>query len=56
MNPNIDNYSGFQDNDKKSETGLREYLSSKKIERIFICGLALDYCCYYTANRTLGTN
>ncbi|MFX0104081.1 MAG: bifunctional nicotinamidase/pyrazinamidase [Candidatus Hodarchaeota archaeon] len=49
MNPNVDSYSGFQENDKKSETGLREYLNSKKIKRIFICGLALDYCCYYTA-------
>jgi nicotinamidase/pyrazinamidase len=49
MNPNVDSYSGFQDNDKKSETGLREYLNSEKIKRIFVCGLALDYCCYYTA-------
>lgn len=49
MKPNADSYSGFRDNDKKSETGLREYLNSKKIKRIFICGLALDYCCYYTA-------
>ncbi|MFX1304316.1 MAG: isochorismatase family protein, partial [Promethearchaeota archaeon] len=47
--PNVDSYSGFRDNDKKSETGLREYLNSKKIKRIFVCGLALDYCCYYTA-------
>jgi len=49
MNIKVDSYSGFQDNDKKSETGLREYLNSKKIKRIFVCGLALDYCCYYTA-------
>ncbi|MFW9971484.1 MAG: bifunctional nicotinamidase/pyrazinamidase [Candidatus Odinarchaeota archaeon] len=49
MNPNIDSYSGFRDNDKKSETRLRDYLNSKKIRRIFVCGLALDYCCYYTA-------
>ncbi len=49
MNPSVDSYSGFQDNDKKSETGLREYLNSKKIKQIFVCGLALDYCCYYTA-------
>ncbi len=49
MKPNVDSYSGFRDNDKKSETGLREYLNSKKIKRIFVCGLALDYCCYYTA-------
>jgi len=49
MKPNVDSYSGFQDNDKKTETGLREYLDSHKIKRIFICGLALDYCCYFTA-------
>ncbi|MFW9880425.1 MAG: bifunctional nicotinamidase/pyrazinamidase [Candidatus Thorarchaeota archaeon] len=49
MNPNVDSYSGFRDNDKKSETGLRKYLNSKNIKRIFVCGLALDYCCYYTA-------
>lgn len=49
MNPKVDSYSGFRDNDKKSETGLRKYLKSKKVKRIFICGLALDYCCYYTA-------
>ena len=49
MNPNVDSYSGFQDNDKKTETGLRDYLLSKKVKRIFVCGLALDYCCYYTA-------
>jgi len=49
MNSNVDSYSGFRDNDKKTETGLREFLNSKNIKRIFVCGLALDYCCYYTA-------
>jgi nicotinamidase/pyrazinamidase len=49
LNPKVDSYSGFRDNDKKSETGLRNYLKSREITRIFICGLALDYCCYYTA-------
>ena len=49
MNPNVDSYSGFQDNDKRSETGLREYLDSVNVKRIFVCGLAQDYCCYYTA-------
>ncbi len=49
MNPKVDSYSGFRDNDKKSETGLKNYLNLKKIKRIFVCGLALDYCCYYTA-------
>lgn len=48
-NPAIDSYSGFLENDKKSETGLAGLLKSLKIKRIFICGLALDYCCFSTA-------
>ena len=48
-NPTVDSYSGFIENDKKSETGLAGYLKSLNIKRIFICGLALDYCCYFTA-------
>ncbi len=49
MNPKVDSYSGFLENDKESETGLNGYLESLNIERVFICGLALDYCCYSTA-------
>ncbi len=49
MNPNIDSYSGFRDNLKRAETGLKDYLNSLNLTRIFICGLALDYCCQYTA-------
>ncbi|MFX0071840.1 MAG: bifunctional nicotinamidase/pyrazinamidase [Candidatus Hermodarchaeota archaeon] len=49
MNPEVDSYSGFLDNDKKTKTGLADYLKSAGVERIFICGLALDYCCYFTA-------
>jgi len=48
-NPQIDSYSGFIENDKKSETGLSGYLKSLNVKRIFVCGLALDYCCYATA-------
>jgi nicotinamidase/pyrazinamidase len=48
-NPKVDSYSGFIENDKKSETGLAGFLTSLNIKRIFICGLALDYCCYFTA-------
>jgi len=47
--PRIDSYSGFMENDKKSLTGLSGYLKAKNIKRIFICGLALDFCVYYTA-------
>lgn len=45
----VDSYSGFLDNDRTSKTGLDEVLNSRDIKRIFVCGLALDYCVYYTA-------
>ena len=48
-NPKVDSYSGFMEDDKKSETGLAGFLRSLNIRRIFICGLALDYCCFFTA-------
>jgi len=48
-NIDVDSYSGFIENDKKSETGLAGLLKSLSLKRIFICGLALDYCCYFTA-------
>lgn len=48
-NPKIDSYSAFLENDKKTETGLKDYLNSNNIKKIYISGLALDYCCYNTA-------
>ena len=48
-NPIIDSYSGFIENDKQTLTGLAGYLKECKVNRIFICGLALDYCVYFTA-------
>lgn len=48
-NPELDSYSAFIENDKKTETGLSAHLHAKGIERIFLCGLALDYCVFYSA-------
>lgn len=45
----IDSYSGFLENDHETETGLDGYLKSRGINRIFVCGLAMDYCVYFTA-------
>ncbi len=45
----IDSYSGFMENDHKTETGLDGYLRGRGVKRIFICGLAADYCAYFTA-------
>lgn len=48
-NPEVDSYSGFFDNARRGDTGLGDYLKSKGINRVFICGLALDYCVKFTA-------
>lgn len=47
--PQIDSYSGFFDNGRRQATGLDGYLKRKKVNRIFVCGLALDYCVKWTA-------
>jgi nicotinamidase/pyrazinamidase len=49
MNPEVDSYSGFFDNAKRGDTGLAKFLKENQIERVFICGLALDYCVKFTA-------
>lgn len=48
-NPDIDSYSAFFENDKKTKTGLSDLLHEKRVKNIYVCGLALDYCCYFTA-------
>ena len=49
MTPEIDSYSGFLENDKKSKTNLNVYLKALGVKKIFVCGLALDYCVGFTA-------
>lgn len=49
MNPLIDSYSGFFDNDHKSETELNLILKNHKVIKVDIVGLALDYCVKATA-------
>lgn len=45
----IDSYSVFYENDQETKTGLAGYLKDKNIQTIYICGLALDYCCFFSA-------
>ena len=47
-NPEVDSYSGFQDNNQLVKTDLEDYLKFKDIELVEIVGLALDYCVKYT--------
>lgn len=52
FNPRIDSYSAIQENDKETETGLAGYLQTSGVKRVFVTGLALDYCVNYTAQDT----
>lgn len=49
MDKTVDSYSGFFDNGRKTNTGLSGYLKDKGVDEVYICGLAADYCVYYTA-------
>jgi len=47
-NPDADSYSGFFD-DNGVGTGLATYLREQLVTRVYVCGLAIDYCVKYTA-------
>lgn len=49
LNKNIDSYSAFFENDRETSTGLDGYFKSKNIQNLYICGLAFDFCVFYTA-------
>src|ERR1041384_4822528 len=40
----IDSYSGFFDNGHRKATGLAEWLRERWITRVYVMGLATDYC------------
>ena len=40
----IDSYSAFYENDKKTRTGLAGYLRERGLTRVFVAGLAFDFC------------
>jgi len=47
--PEIDSYSAFLENDKQTTTGLAGYLRERGLKRIFLAGLAYDYCVRFSA-------
>lgn len=53
MNINVDSYSGFFDNGKLKCTGLGDFLKGRGVNEVFVCGLAADYCVYFTAKDAL---
>jgi len=45
----IDSYSAFFENDRKTTTGLDGYLKNRSMEKVVCAGLATDFCVYYSA-------
>ena len=47
--PRINSYSTFYENDRTTPTGLIGYLRKRGLSRVFIAGLAFDFCVRYSA-------
>ncbi len=45
----MDSYSAFLENDRITPTGLEGYLKNLGINTIYLCGLATDYCVFFSA-------
>lgn len=45
----IDSYSAFYENDRKTPTGLAGYLRERGLARVFLAGLAFDFCVRFSA-------
>ena len=45
----IDSYSAFFENDHRTPTGLAGYLRERGLGRLTLCGLATDFCVFYSA-------
>jgi nicotinamidase/pyrazinamidase len=45
----VDSYSAFLEADKETRTGLASYLKERKIDTVFVTGLATDFCVAWTA-------
>jgi nicotinamidase/pyrazinamidase len=47
--PKVDSYSAFIEADRRTRTGLDAWLKAKAVRRVFVCGLATDFCVGWTA-------
>ncbi len=49
VRPHIDSYSAFLENDHTTSTGLAGYLRDRGLRRLYLAGLAYDYCVRFSA-------
>ena len=45
----VDSYSVIRENDRRKPTGLAAYLRERGLRRVFLAGLAFDFCVRYSA-------
>lgn len=45
----VDSYSGLLEADRKTHTGFHAYCEDRFVNRLYICGLATDFCVMWTA-------
>lgn len=45
----VDSYSAFMEADRRTSTGLAAYLKARGISKVYLCGLATDYCVAWSA-------
>ena len=49
LHRDVDSYSAFTEADGKTTTGLAAYLKARRIKRVFVAGLATDFCVAWSA-------
>jgi nicotinamidase/pyrazinamidase len=49
VNADVDSYSAFTEADRTTSTGLAALLKARGIGRVFVCGLATDFCVAWSA-------
>jgi nicotinamidase/pyrazinamidase len=49
FHPDIDSYSAFFENDRRTPTGLHGWLQDRRMRRLFLTGLATDFCVAWSA-------
>jgi nicotinamidase/pyrazinamidase len=45
----VDSYSAFMEADRSTTTGLAAYLQARGLRKVYVCGLATDFCVAWTA-------
>jgi nicotinamidase/pyrazinamidase len=48
IDPQVDSYSAFFDNQRHRSTGLHEYLCEREIQEVYFAGLTTEYCILYS--------